>query len=543
MAQADSPQKEEKKQEINKNIQISQDANGSRRIGRWFIAETLGKGGYSWVKKGIDRKNGRIVALKFMERRLNSLGEWKRSQQQNIKNEIETLKRLRHDNIVRLLAYNLNAKYPDRSGKARDVILLVLEYAAGGELFDILYYTEKLEAILARTYFHQLVAGIECMHRAGIIHRDIKPQNLLLDNKYNLKITDFGLSKIDPSGNCAIRMSEWHVGTRGYQAPEILLRQAAYDLKVDVFAMGVVLFILLGGYPPFEHAKESDKWYRFIVSKKYKNFWKSHRNCGLRQAETDLITRMLCFDPDKRISIERIKRHSWYKQTDQMLSNADLIKVLRHRHQRMEEQRNVDPAKQGILATSARRPLEDPILRAIALAGKTENDLPPLLPANEMINGCDIYTSTLLSAYEVLQALQNVIIGRDLKGVTLAPSYNQVDHTISNATDNVDTSYTCIDVVNYSLLFSVAIDIFDGQPDLVYVHIAIYHDPLVECNLVKFTRLSGDRKAFKKIIDSLSVKAGECLTGLDPKAMKKLQKTNQADQDDFQQLYKKCFPK
>ncbi len=57
-----------------------------------------------------------------------------------------------------------------------------------------------------------------------------------------------------------------------------------------MFAMGVVLFILLGGYPPFEHAKDSDKWYKFIVNKKYKIFWKSHRNCGLRQEETDLIT-------------------------------------------------------------------------------------------------------------------------------------------------------------------------------------------------------------------------------------------------------------
>eukprot|EP01083_Nonionella_stella_P262927 893643_1 len=131
---SDSKQQEksvrQKRNDIQKDIQISTTSDG-RHIGRWYIAETLGKGGYSWVKKGIDRKNGRIVALKFMERRLNSNGDWKKSQQQNIKNEIETLKCLRHENIIRLLAYNLNAKYPDRSGKSRDVILLVLEYAAG----------------------------------------------------------------------------------------------------------------------------------------------------------------------------------------------------------------------------------------------------------------------------------------------------------------------------------------------------------------------------------------------------------------------------
>ncbi len=90
-----------------------------------------------------------------------------------------------------------------------------------------------------------------------------------------------------------------YTGARGYQAPEILLRGKEYDKKIDVFAMGVVLFILLGGYPLFEHARDSDKWYHFIVNTKYKNFWKSHRNCGLRQEETDLITRMICYDtPD-----------------------------------------------------------------------------------------------------------------------------------------------------------------------------------------------------------------------------------------------------
>ena len=116
--------------------------------------------------------------------------------------------------------------------------------------------------------------------------------------------------------------------------------------------MGVVLFILLGGYPPFEHARESDKWYQFIVNKKYKNFWKSHRNCGLRQQETDLITRMICYDPDKRISLEKIKKHSWFTNKE-ILSSDNLIKVLRYRHQKMEQSRNNDPNKQKILHIKA----------------------------------------------------------------------------------------------------------------------------------------------------------------------------------------------
>lgn len=493
------------------------------------------------MKKGIDRKNGRIVALKFMARRLNAQGEWKKSQQSSIKNEIETLKCLRHEHIVRLLAYNLNAKYPDRSGKTRDVILLVLEYAAGGELFDILYYTEKLEPILARTYFRQLVAGIECMHANGIIHRDIKPQNLLLDNKYNLKITDFGLSKIDPTGNPHIKMNDWHVGTRGYQAPEILLRQKDYDLKVDIFAMGVVLFILLGGYPPFEHAKDSDKWYQFIVHKKYKNFWKSHRNCGLRQAETDLITRMLCYDPDKRISIAKIKKHQWFVNDKEMLCNSDLIKVLRYRHQRMEQQRNADPNKQKILQHSMKRPVQPRVLDAIKKAGKSEKDLPPPFPTNEIVNPYDIYT--VMPAYEVLQGLEASVVGK-LKATLCRPSYNEIS---DDALEDSAFDGTYIDVINFSLIFGAALQDLDKMEadgaDKVFVHICVYYDETTECNLVKFTRLSGEREAFKKIIDTVSIAAGVYLTGLDKKCAKIVADKQNAKVDaEFESLYAKCFP-
>jgi len=559
---------------IEKNIKISCGVDG-RHIGRWFIGETLGKGGYSWVKKGIDRKNGRIVALKFMERRLTSTGEWKKSQQNSIKNEIETLKCLRHENIVRLLAYNLNAKYPDRTGKTRDVILLVLEYAAGGELFDILYYTAKLEPILARTYFRQLVAGISCMHDHGIIHRDIKPQNLLLDNKYNLKITDFGLSKIDPTGNSTIKMNDWHVGTRGYQAPEILLRKD-YDKKVDIFAMGVVLFILLGGYPPFEHARENDKWYQFIATKKYKSFWKSHRNCGMRQMETDLITRMICFDPEKRITIAKLRRHQWFTSKE-VLEGADLVKVLRYRHQEMERQRNADPQKQKILQNSVKRAIGEPLKEALSAAGKEKNAVPPSLPEDEMVNPHDIFTSKLNSAYEVLQGLEQAVLV-NLKGNLMKPDYNEIadleeiaererdeeDENEEEATDATDDQKeevtaktdakwdgkTYIDVVNFSLTFECAlmdIEKMDGD-HLVVVHIQMYRVDEANSNLVKFTRLSGPRVAFIKVIDVLSNVAGDYLTGLTDDAWKLVTAPDNAndtakeDQQRIQELYKKCFP-
>ena len=237
-----------------------------RIIGRWTIGATLGKGGYSWVKRGQDIKTGKIVALKFMEKADVS---WVKEQAKQVETEIEALKNIRHQNVMKLYAYNLNAQYPvnpdavlgnDTHGQSKsenvtadkekgqayiDTILLVLEYAPGGELFDILYYTSALKETVARTYFKQIINGLEACHNANVVHRDLKPQNLLLDAKYNLKITDFGLSKIIQSDADSI-MKTTYVGTRGYQAPELLLNQK-YDLKCDIFSVGVILFILLAG--------------------------------------------------------------------------------------------------------------------------------------------------------------------------------------------------------------------------------------------------------------------------------------------------------
>ncbi|ETN97667.1 hypothetical protein RFI_39863 [Reticulomyxa filosa] len=155
-----------------------------RSIGRWYIGETLGKGGYSWVKKGYDKKTSKCVALKFMAKADNS---WAEEQvyasfypffflgldlivsplfffsrfllTKQVVTEIESLKQIRHQNVMKLYAYNLNAKYPTKNHEKLDCILLVLEYAPGGELFDILYYTSALESIVARTYFRQFIAG------------------------------------------------------------------------------------------------------------------------------------------------------------------------------------------------------------------------------------------------------------------------------------------------------------------------------------------------------------------------------------------------
>eukprot|EP01084_Bolivina_argentea_P260050 439032_1 len=311
-----------------------------RTIGRWYIGETLGKGGYSWVKKGFDKKTGKCVALKFMAKADES---WAKEQSKQVVTEIESLKQIRHPNVMKLYAYNLNARYPTKKQEKIDTVLLVLEFAPGGEIFDILYYTSALEPILARTYFRQSIFGLEACHNAGVAHRDIKPQNLLLDSRFNIKLTDFGLSKVFESDADAI-MKTTYVGTRGYQAPELLLDKP-YDLACDIFSMGVVLFILITGYPPFEQAHYSDRWFRPLAKCDYAKFWKYHAGCAISNDAKckDLLEKMLCYDPKQRITIAQIKKHPWFNA--KYLEGKELIRALRHRHREMETKRRRDARK------------------------------------------------------------------------------------------------------------------------------------------------------------------------------------------------------
>merc|ERR1719233_1412557 len=119
--------------------------------------------------------------------------QWEREQAMQVRTEIKSLMRINHPNVMKLFAYNLNCKYPEKTGLKLSTVLLVLEYCPGGELFDILYYTHQLDEVTARTYFIQMMNAVKACHDVGVVHRDIKPQNLLMDGAYQLKLTDFGL--------------------------------------------------------------------------------------------------------------------------------------------------------------------------------------------------------------------------------------------------------------------------------------------------------------------------------------------------------------
>eukprot|EP01084_Bolivina_argentea_P180515 311878_1 len=495
---------------------------------KWKISELIAKTNYSCIFKGINKKNGNIVALKFIPRGL------KISQQTDIKTEIKALSHLRHENIISLLSYNLNVKFSDTDSKYHDLMLYVFEYASGGHLYDVLYFTDnhKLKPILARTYFIQLLSAIEYMHKNGIIHGNIHPNNLLLDNKYNLKITGFEMCKIVSTQNSNIKMNDWNVGIDEYKAPEIFRKQE-YDKKIDIFSMGVILFFLLAGYAPFVHANNCDNWYKFIVNKKYKNFWKSHRKCGLQKLTTDLVTRMIVYDSNKRISINKIKKHKWIIN-NKILNCTILSKIFKLRHQRMEIKRNKDPNKQIInYYTHKKRGKQYySLCNEIKHAGKTEKDLPPKLPIDETISPFDIYVSKHYNAYEILMELR-FSIKTNLLG-HLCNCKISIDNTIELETDGD------INIYNFSFIFVVRVICLNNKTDLVYVYVCVYWCDIAECNIVKFTRLCGKTEVFARIMEILGSKCGYYLTGLDKMSVETVQSKLVID-NELESVYHKCF--
>jgi len=321
-----------------------------RLVGNYILGETLGKGGYSWVKKGTDKKTKKVVALKFMTRADSS---WEQEQAMQVKTEIKSMIRIASPHVMKLYAYNLNAKYPEKDGKVISTILLVLEYCPGGELFDILYYSGQLAEKTARTYFRQFITGLEACHNAGIIHRDIKPQNLLMDQNYQLKITDFGLSfLLENIHDQEQLMDTFYVGTRGYQPPELLTKRK-YTKACDIFSAGVVLFILLTGYPPFDQGHKGDKWFRPLYKGDPAKFWAQHKGCGVSKSCQSLIESMLCYKPDKRITIEQIKQHPWFN--GEVYDKDQLKKEVKRLHKIAREKRKNDKKKMSEMAMSVKK--------------------------------------------------------------------------------------------------------------------------------------------------------------------------------------------
>jgi len=309
-------------------------AEASQECLGFTLGEKLGYGAFSFARKGTNAK-GQTAALKFTKYSQGSEGSKKR-QRQEINTELSVFKGIKHPNVMGMYNYTSSFMYKHGTGETSECYVMALELAEGGELFDLIYYTGALDEKLSRTFFKQIVDGIEAMHSQSLAHRDIKPQNVLLTSNFQIKIADFGSSKRFRSDQL---MKTNRVGTRGYQAPELLL-QRGYTTKCDIFSLGVLLFVSLTKHPPFKQAIQEDPWFRQIAKKDYKSFWRKHPKDNLSAPCRDLIVRMLCYQPLDRYTIQQTKAHPWLQE--EVYNSADLKSVLSKRMKKAASARGAD---------------------------------------------------------------------------------------------------------------------------------------------------------------------------------------------------------
>ena len=192
----------------------------------------------------------------------------------------------------------------------------IFEYLPNGELYNyILKIKKKLPEDLSRKIFYDLVKAVETCHKCGITHGDIKLENILLSSNYNIKLIDFGFAKRIDEGLISSLS-----GTKGYAAPECFLASSKKysGITSDIFSLGVVLFLLVMGFYPFEKPNCTDNKYKLIMKKDFNGFWKKSEkilcepNTKLSNEFKNLFEKMICYNAEERISINEIKNHPWF---------------------------------------------------------------------------------------------------------------------------------------------------------------------------------------------------------------------------------------
>ncbi|XP_069777056.1 SNF-related serine/threonine-protein kinase isoform X1 [Narcine bancroftii] len=255
--------------------------------GLYDLDKTLGRGHFAVVKLARHVFTGEKVAVKVIDKtKLDSVATG------HLFQEVRCMKLVQHPNIVRLY------EVIDTQTK----LYLILELGDGGDMFDyIMKHEDGLSEDQAKKYFAQIVHAISYCHKLHVVHRDLKPENVVFfEHQGIVKLTDFGFSnKFQPGKKLTTSC-----GSLAYSAPEILLGDEYDAPAVDIWSLGVILFMLVCGQPPFQEANDSETL-TMIMDCKYTVPAHISKECK------DLINRMLQRDPKRRASLEEIENHRW----------------------------------------------------------------------------------------------------------------------------------------------------------------------------------------------------------------------------------------
>ncbi|XP_060796016.1 calcium/calmodulin-dependent protein kinase (CaM kinase) II gamma 1 isoform X2 [Neoarius graeffei] len=277
------------------------------------LYEELGKGAFSVVRRCVKKSTGQEYAAKIINTKKLTARD-----HQKLEREARICRLLKHPNIVRL----------HDSIAEESFHYLVFDLVTGGELFEDIVAREYYSEADASQCINQILESVNHIHQHDIVHRDLKPENLLLASKMKgaaVKLADFGLA-IEVQGE----QQAWFgfAGTPGYLSPEVL-RKDPYGKPVDIWACGVILYILLVGYPPFWD-EDQHKLYQQIKAGAY-DFPSPEWDTVTPEAK-NLINQMLTINPAKRITAEQALKHPWVCQRStvaSMMHRQETVECLR----------------------------------------------------------------------------------------------------------------------------------------------------------------------------------------------------------------------
>ncbi|XP_077597777.1 serine/threonine-protein kinase DCLK2-like isoform X2 [Stigmatopora nigra] len=273
--------------EVNGNLSVSSSLVSSK----YKIGKVIGDGNFAVVKECVERSSGREFALKIIDK-ARCCGK-----EHLIENEVAVLRRVRHPSIIQLIEVD----------ETPSQLFLVMELVKGGDLFDAITSSTKYSEHDASAMVYNLAGAIKYLHRMNIVHRDIKPENLLVceypDGTKSLKLGDFGLATVVEGPLYTV------CGTPTYVAPEIIA-ESGYGLKVDIWAAGIITYILLCGFPPFRSENNAqDELFDQILQGKLE--FPSPDWDGVSLPAKALISQMLQVNVDVRFTADEVLEHSW----------------------------------------------------------------------------------------------------------------------------------------------------------------------------------------------------------------------------------------
>eukprot|EP01130_Rhizamoeba_saxonica_P001665 TRINITY_DN11538_c0_g1_i1.p1 TRINITY_DN11538_c0_g1~~TRINITY_DN11538_c0_g1_i1.p1 ORF type:complete len:334 (-),score=95.95 TRINITY_DN11538_c0_g1_i1:53-1054(-) len=302
---------------------------------KYDLGEELGSGAFSVVYECRNKKTGEICAVKMVDKEMTN--------DEQMLDEITIMSQLDHSNIIKFHEiFDLEEDY-----------YVVLEVINGGELFDRIIELQRYTEVEAASTIKQALLAIKHMHDNNIVHRDLKPENLLLSSnspEATIKIADFGFATRQDHDNHLVEL----VGTPPYMAPELVslreryLGQKGYGRPVDVWALGIVLYILLSGIHPFQQDDEEDMLDDIELGEWD---WLGRNWHRVSDEARELIKGMMDADPDKRFTIDQCLEHTWIAKKDENPEEQEDLVEVQAVVKEFQAKKKLKGAIQAVLAT------------------------------------------------------------------------------------------------------------------------------------------------------------------------------------------------